>query len=271
MSKKSLILFSCCSIGLLGVLTVAYLSGQENTGIKTGSDSSTDTSQIQTEVSDITHVTSRVEETPVTTQTPEPQSVNICDEVKSVPMSASYLMHGRIYAQNEVKSEITSSFGWDGDMRIQINSAELIDYEKGTYGEAEESWKRLETSNPRILLLDITLENINAKRKTGVQYEFHYSVFTLAALSDFSETNYMNVEHIPALIEHCATDTPYVSIHGDGDQRLHFTLKEGEIMNFKMAYCIDAKYLAESDESLVMAMGIGNKQNDIILLDVEEK
>ena len=192
----------------------------------------------------------------------------LVDKVNIQSMSLPYLMHSAVYNQGEVMEEKTSSFGWNGDMQITINSAQIKDYDAVSDEVTFESWDLYLDmfEEPKVLLLDVSLENINAQKPSGVKYEFSMQMFSLALESDFYSENYNNAEYFNVFLEEKSAFEAYCSVHGQGDDYYTFELPEGETLDFQLAFLIDSSLL-DTEEQLLLALGTTSRATDAILLD----
>ncbi len=192
----------------------------------------------------------------------------LVDKVNIQSMSLPYLMHSAVYNQGEVMEDKTSSFGWNGDMQLIINSAQIKDYDAVSDDVTFESWDLYLDmfEEPKVLLVDVSLENINAQKPSGVKYEFSMQMFSLALESDFYSENYNDAEYFNVFLEEKSAFEAYCSVHGQGDDYYTFELPEGETLDFQLAFLIDSSLL-DTEEQLLLALGTTSRATDAILLD----
>lgn len=169
-----------------------------------------------------------------------------------------YTLHSRYYRQGEAKIEKAPSLGWDGDLILRVNSAEIQNFDPESSDiDLAESWaKQLEAyliSEPCVLKLDMTLKNENAEYKTGVRYQFSTNMFHLGAYEDLIPENWQNGEAYLPVGERYSVYEFSFDKHSEGDDYYSFSLEPGETMDFTLQYLIDREYLNQQSPFLAIS------------------
>lgn len=163
----------------------------------------------------------------------------------------AYTLTSHRYLQGEVREDDSVSLGWEGNLELCVNSAEVFDYSESLLG--DDTQKDLlvqvvsEFKSPKILRINITLTNIDAANKYGVQYQFNSSMFKLGAYSDLIPENYEDRENYTYSGGRYAYPEIISDPHGEGDDYYNFELQPGETTNFTLTYLIAEEYLKQKD------------------------
>lgn len=169
-----------------------------------------------------------------------------------------YTLHSRYYRQGEAKIEEAPSLGWDGDLILRVNSAQIQSFApEGSDIDRAESWneqlKAYSFSSPCVLKLDMTLKNESAENKNGVRYLFYASMFRLAAYEDLIPENWQNSESYSSVGERFGIYESSFDKHAEGDDYYSFSLEPGETMDFTLQYLIDREYLNQQSPFLAVS------------------
>lgn len=253
MNKKALIVISIAALALI-VLTSLYLlrpSSKNSTAIN--SDQSAGASQNSS----------------MSTQTADsPQADALLATFGTI--GQPYTLHSRSYQQGQARTEDTADLGWNGDMTLWVNSAQVLEYNPADVdSEFLETWNNyLEgnlISNPCVLKLEITLKNENAENSSGVRYQFRADMFRLAAYADLIPENWQNPETYISVGQQYSAYENIFDKHGAGKDYYSFSLEPGQQMDFTMEYLIDRDYL--NQKSPFLAVGSSKEIKCGVLLN----
>lgn len=170
-----------------------------------------------------------------------------------------YTLHSRYYQQGEAREEEAPSLGWDGDLVLRVNSAQIQSFtpEDSDIDRAE-SWTKLlgdyAFSDPCVLKLDMTLKNESAENKNGVRYQFSTSMFRLSAYEDLIPENWQDGESYYHVGERYGLYEFSFDKHGKNDDYYSFSLEPGETMDFTLQYLIDREYLNQQSPFLAVSL-----------------
>ena len=165
-----------------------------------------------------------------------------------------YILHSRQYQQGEARVEDAPSLNWDGDMKLLVQSAQILPFEKAEVYEENDprgSWSSYveQFQDPCILRLSMRLENTDAHNRTGVQYRFNASMFFLSAYEDLMTKN--------------RQDSNYKN-SGTKDYWA-FELRPGESMDFVLEFLVDRSYFEQQSPFLAVSFNWDIKAG--VLLD----
>lgn len=149
--------------------------------------------------------------------------------------------------------------GWDeGTMIMTIHSAKVTDYDISGYSD-ESSLENLsrnasQCDDPCMVVINLTLENIDATHRAGAQYEFYANMFQLAAAEDYLPKNQNAGTYTPVGWRHGEGGfSPVFDQHGEGSNYNHFTLNAGSSMETSLIFVVDREYLNEDTPILAVA------------------
>ncbi len=181
----------------------------------------------------------------------------------------NYTLHARQYQQGEAQEEDTPSLGWDGDMTLLIRTASVTPYEEsGEYGENDPRgiWPLYAENfqDPCVLRLEMSLENIDAHNRTGVQYQFSASMFYLSGYEDLIPQNWQSENYANVTQRYTAMESYFDKNSGTKDY-WSFELQPGETMDFVLEFLVDREYFEQ--QSPFLAVSLSREIKAGILLD----
>ncbi len=163
----------------------------------------------------------------------------------------AYTLTSHRYLQGEVREDDSVSLGWEGNLELCVNSAEVFDYSESLLGDGTQKDLFVQMvsgfKSPKILRVNFTLTNIDAANKYGVQYEFNTSIFKFGSYNDLIPENYENYENYLCSGEIYVCADFISDPHGEGDDYYTFELKPGETTDFTLTYLIDEEFLKQKD------------------------
>lgn len=252
--KKTNLIVVLVLILLVTVSTFLMINKNKNTDSNTDTETSTvdEANQDNTEES----YSNTTAETEISESSVDGESFATSAEAdetiaKFGKIGEAYTLTSHRYLQGEVREDDSVSLGWEGNLELCVNSAEVFDYSESLLG--DDTQKDLfvqvvsEFKSPKILQVNFTLTNIDAANKSGIQYEFNTSIFKFGSYNDLIPENYENYGNYLCSGEiYVCTD--FISDpHGEGDDYYTFELKPGETTNFTLTYLIDEEYLKQKD------------------------
>ncbi len=252
--KKSKLIVILVLVSLVALSAFLMINKNKNTESNTNTETSTvdEANQDNIEESD-SNATAETEisESSVDGES-SPTSVEADETIaKFGKIGEAYTLTSHRYLQGEVREDDSVSLGWEGNLELCVNSAEVFDYSESLLG--DDTQKDLlvqvvsEFKSPKILRINITLTNIDAANKYGVQYQFNSSMFKLGSYSDLIPENYEDWENYTYSGGRYANPEIILEPHGEGDDYYNFELETGETTNFTLTYLIDEEYLKQKD------------------------
>lgn len=224
MNKKTIMLFSAIFIALSAFSITFFLLSEI-----------TDTESFQEEASDSSLESS---------QTIIEQSDKADEVISSFSEVGEELtLHSRQYNQGEQQEANSVFLGFDGDMKITVNSVKVEDFSADD-NSIIDSWVdySAEFQDPCILEFDITLSNTDAAKLSGQSYLFDSSIFKLGAYEDLIPENINNIENYYSVSSRYSSYDLYINPHSENTFST-FELNKGETQNFVIKYLIDRSYL----------------------------
>lgn len=171
-----------------------------------------------------------------------PENVKIKEGVIFSKVGDPLTIRSRTYDLDEVHEEQVPSLGWNGDLQLTVNEAKLVTYNPDDGNPWHEQFSAYSESmlfeEPAVLLLDISLTNIDASQNFGVKYDFHPK-FQLASEMLYSEEFDLDPGLFDPILEF-VNNEPYFSAHASGDDYYTLSLPEGECAEFECAYFVDS-------------------------------
>lgn len=171
-----------------------------------------------------------------------PENVKIKEGVIFSKVGDPLIIRSRTYDLDEVHEEQVPSLGWNGDLQLIVNEAKLVSYNPDDGNPWHEKFaaysESMQFEKPAVLLLDISLTNIDASQNFGVKYDFHPK-FQLASEMLYSEEFDSDPGLFDPILEF-VNNEPYFSAHASGDDYYTLSLPEGECVEFECAYFVDS-------------------------------
>lgn len=180
-----------------------------------------------------------------------------------------YILHSRQYQQGEARVEDAPSLNWDGDMKLLVQSAQILPFEKAEVYEENDprgSWSSYveQFQDPCILRLSMRLENTDAHNRTGVQYRFNASMFFLSAYEDLMTKNRQDSNYITVTQRLTVMESYFDKNSGTKDYWA-FELRPGESMDFVLEFLVDRSYFEQQSPFLAVSFNWDIKAG--VLLD----
>ncbi|MDD2992827.1 MAG: hypothetical protein PHG73_04705 [Pygmaiobacter sp.] len=191
------------------------------------------------------------------------------------PEGSTFILKSAHFAQEEAPTEnAPTNLGYTGTLQVTVHSTKVYN----TPGEAAIAWEDIpfpqekvaETlDSPVFLLVDLTLENVDAAMAGAVPHEFSSDLFTLRDTNDFLPENLRNTMHIPDSVAE-SMDGYYFSGHPVGSDKTatnyrSFTLNQGEAIDMQLGYFVNSAYL--SSHQPVLKLGFASENSHGILLN----
>lgn len=274
-SKVALITIVCLVIILVGA-TLAFVSFNKSNKNTNSVIEPSETSVQESSVSETSN-SSTAEETSSTTETSEDstslsseEDVSDADADKKIStfgkMGEAYTLHGHFNNQGEDVSsdEVTDAF-FEGDMNVTVNEAKVLDYSDEYFSSNEfVTEQKSQFNNPKVLQINLTLENISAYQQSEVQYEFYANIFQLGIYKDLIPSDTHSLEYVKPSLYYFGTEFTFEP-HGEDTSYYHFELNQGESKEFTFYFLIDEEYLNQKDPFL--AISSSNDINFGVLLN----
>lgn len=201
----------------------------------------------------------------------------ICDGNTPIiePEGSTFILKSVQVKQGEpVMENPPLSLGYSGELKITVNHSEIystleeagIDWNDAAF--EEESVKKW-LNDPRFVLIDLELENVDAANTTAVQYIFSASMFDLMGQDDFAPPNNTNPDY-NSLADESVFGRFYFSAHADGEKDYYsFMLEPGQTLPMQLGFFVERKFVEEQE--LYLKLGtIRNNLCGIALQPVEK-
>lgn len=150
-------------------------------------------------------------------------------------------VRSRTYDVHEVHEEQVPSLGWNGDLQLTVTKAELAAYDPNDGMPWHEKFSAhaefMQFAEPVVLVLHISLSNIDASQNFGVTYDFHPK-YQLTSEMFFSKEFESDPGRIDPILEFINNEF-YFSAHASGDDYYTLSLPKGESTEFECAYLVD--------------------------------
>lgn len=201
----------------------------------------------------------------------------ICDGNTPIvePQGSTFVLKSIQPKQGEqIELNAPLRLGYSGEFHITVNHCEIF----STLEEAGVDWadvpfqeesvkKRLD--DPCFVLVDLTLENVNAANRAAIQYGFSASMFDLMGQNDFVPPNNTNPDY-NSLADESVYGQFYFSDHADGEKDYYsFMLEPGKSLSVQLGFFVERKFVEEQD--LYLKLGaIRNNLCGIALQPVTE-
>lgn len=179
----------------------------------------------------------------------------ICDGNTPIvePQGSTFVLKSIQPTQGEpIQSDAPLHLGYNGEFHVTVNHCEIF----STLEEAGVDWadvpfqeesvkKRLD--DPCFVLVDLTLENVNAANRTAIQYGFSASMFDLMAQNDFVPPNNTNPDY-DSLADESVYGQFYFSDHADSEKDYYsFMLEPGKSLSVQLGFFVERKFVEEQD------------------------
>lgn len=262
-SKVALISIVCLVIILVGA-TLAFVSFN-----KSNKETSSVTEQSETSVQESSDFeasnSSSREESSATTETSQDstsssseEDVSDADADKKIStfgkMGEAYTLHGHFNNQGEdISSDEATDAFFEGDMNVTVNEAKVLDYSDDYFVSNEiVIEQKSQFKNPKVLQVNLTLENISAYQMSEVQYEFNASIFQLGIYKDLIPTDTHSLDYVKPSLYFTGPEFTFEP-HGEDTSYYHFELNQGESKDFTFYFLIDEEYLNQKDPFLAIS------------------
>lgn len=261
-SKVAIVAIICLILVLVGA-TFAFISFNKS-GKETGSNTEQNETSVQ-ESSVSENSESPVEESSATSETSQSSSSSSSEEDVSDAdadnkistfgkMGEAYTLHGHFSNQGEDISseEITDNF-FEGDMNVTVTGAKVLDYSDDYFSSNENTAEqKSQFNNPKVMQINLTLENISAHQMSDVQYDFYANIFSLGIYNDLIPADTSSIDYVKPSLYFTGTEFAYEP-HGDDTSYYHFELNPGESKDFTFYFMIDEEYLNKKDPFLAIS------------------